>query len=64
METAAKGAITLEIGIHGIPVTMQQSVYDELAYGALYNYQYQNDDNRNYSYYKRVFVGACGRSIS
>ena len=58
VETAAKGAITLEIGIHGIPVTMQQSVYDELAYGALYNYQYQNDDNRNYSYYKRVFVGA------
>ena len=37
VETAAKGAITLEIGIHGIPVTMQQSVYDELAYGALYN---------------------------
>lgn len=58
VETAAKGAITLEIGIHGIPVTMQQSVYDALAYGALYNYQYQNYDNRDNSYYKRVFAGA------
>lgn len=54
VETAAKGAITLEIGIHGIPVTMQQSVYDELAYGALYNYQYQNDDNRNYKFYRKT----------
>lgn len=29
--TASKGAITLEIGIHGIPVTMSQDVYDRLA---------------------------------
>ena len=27
--TAAQGAITLEIGIHGIPVTMEQKVYDD-----------------------------------
>lgn len=57
VETAAKGAITLEIGIHGIPVTMRQSIYDALAYGALYSYQYQNYDSRDNSYYKRVFVG-------
>ncbi|MDO4181432.1 MAG: acetylxylan esterase, partial [Bacteroidales bacterium] len=58
VETAAKGAITLEIGIHGIPVTMEQSFYDALAQGALYNYQYQNYDNRDNDYYKRVFAGA------
>lgn len=58
VETAAKGAITLEIGIHGIPVTMQQSIYSALAYGALYDYPYQNDNDRDNSYYKRVFAGA------
>lgn len=55
--TASKGAITLEIGIHGVPVNLPQSVYDELAQGALYNYQNQNDDNRDEIYYKRVFLG-------
>ena len=33
--TAPGKVITLEVGIHGIPVTMQQSVYDALAGGAL-----------------------------
>lgn len=58
VETASKGAITLEIGIHGIPVTMESGVYDALASGALYNYPYQNYENRDEIYYKRVFVGA------
>lgn len=58
IETSSKGTITLEIGIHGIPVTMPQTIYDALAYGALSNYQYINDDNRDYCYYNRVFVGA------
>ena len=58
VETASKGAITLEIGVHGIPVNLPQAIYDELAQGALYNYQYQNDNNRDNIYYKRVFIGA------
>ena len=33
--TASQGIITLEIGIHGIPVTMEQTVYDDLANGAI-----------------------------
>ena len=33
--TASQGAITLEIGIHGIPVTMDQKVYDAIFNGAL-----------------------------
>ena len=60
--TAAQGVITLEIGIHGIPVTMQQSVYDDLANGALNGYWNYGMDNRDDSYYKRVIVG-CIRAV-
>lgn len=56
--TASKGAITLEIGIHGIPVTMSQEYYDKLSNGALYCYWNANTSNRDEQYYKRVFVGA------
>lgn len=56
--TAAKGAITLEIGIHGVPVTMEQEKYDLLAAGALNCYWNLNMDNRDEAYYKRVFIGA------
>ena len=60
--TAAKGIIVLEIGIHGIPVTMDQSVYDRLADGALNCYWNYGMDNRDQSYYKRVVV-ACVRAV-
>lgn len=56
--TAAQGAITLEIGIHGVPVTMEQKVYDNLMEGALNCYWEANMDSRDRSYYKRVIVGA------
>ena len=58
IQTASKGAITLEIGIHGIPVTMTQDYYDKLFYGALNGYWTFNRNNRDEFYYKRVFVGA------
>lgn len=58
IQTAEKGAITLEIGVHGIPVTMAQDFYDRLYSGALANYWYTHADNRDEFYYKRVFVGA------
>ena len=60
--TASKGAITLEIGIHGIDVTMQQEVYDRLASGALNCYWNYGMDSRDDSYYKRVVLG-CIRAI-
>lgn len=60
--TASQGIITLEIGIHGIPVTMEQRVYDDLANGALNCYWNYGMDNRNDSYYKRVVLG-CIRAI-
>lgn len=59
--TAEKGIITLEIGIHGIPVTMDQEVYSDLASSALSGYQYFNLDSRDRYYYKRVYMG-CVRA--
>ena len=60
--TASKGAVTLEIGIHGIPVTMQKSVYDDLGQGALNGYWEFGMDNRDKSYYKHVVLG-CIRAL-
>ena len=59
---ASQGVITLEIGIHGIPVTMKQEVYDRLHNGALNGYWEANLDNRDKMPYKRIFTGAL-RSI-
>ena len=53
-----KGAITLEIGIHGIPVTMEQGYYDKLFNGALWEYWKMNRDDREASYYYRVVLGS------
>lgn len=56
--TCPTGLIVLEIGIHGIPVTLPQEVYDRLAAGALDNYWLNGLDSRERSYYRRVVVGA------
>lgn len=58
---AERGIITLEIGIHGIPVTMDPGVYTSLAGGALNNYQNFNLDDKNKFYYKRVYLN-CVRA--
>ncbi len=60
--TASQGAITLEIGIHGIPVTMPQKVYDNLNKAAFNGYWETNLDQPDKNYYKRVVVGAV-RSV-
>lgn len=59
---AEKGVITLEIGIHGIPVTLNPSVYNDLRQGALNGYQYYNLDDKDRFYYKRVYLG-CVRAV-
>lgn len=60
-EMAARGVITLQVGIHGVPVTMEQSVYDSLGAGALSNYNTFGLDNRDRYYYRRVYLG-CVRA--
>lgn len=55
--TASEGAITLEIGIHGIPVNLPQEVYDQLGAGALSDYCFFNFDDKEAYYYRRVFLG-------
>ncbi|MDP2982354.1 MAG: acetylxylan esterase [Candidatus Latescibacter sp.] len=59
---ADKGMITLEIGIHGIPVTMEPGVYADLSKGALGSYWTYNLDNRDTYYFRRVYLG-CIRAL-
>ncbi len=59
---AEKGFITLQIGIHGIPVHLPDHVYTDLRYGALDNYWSMNLDDKNEYYYKRVYLG-CVRAV-
>lgn len=59
---ATQGVITLQIGIHGIPVILDPGVYQDLGRGALNGYQAFNLDDRDAYYYKRVYLG-CVRAV-
>ncbi len=54
---AARGLITFQIGIHGIPVTQPQEVYDSLGRGGLSGYPTFGLDSRERYYYRRVYTG-------
>ena len=56
--TAPAECIVLEIGIHGVPVTMQQKIYDDLANGELNDYWDTNLENPYRNAYRRVVTGA------
>lgn len=56
-DLAARGVITLEIGITGIPVNLPKEVYDMLDAGALNSYWLMNLDDRENYYYNRVILG-------
>lgn len=58
---AEKGIITLQIGIHGIPVNLPAQVYEDLRFGALSSYNSYNADDKDRFYYKRVYLG-CVRA--
>jgi cephalosporin-C deacetylase len=60
--TAGLGFITLEIGIHGIPVNLDPEVYNNLSAGALAGYNAVKMNDRNTHYYKRVYLG-CVKAI-
>jgi cephalosporin-C deacetylase-like acetyl esterase len=57
---AEKGYITLQVGIHGIPVDLPAEVYDSLLFGPLAAWQgygtFNLDDRERY-YYRRVYLG-------
>lgn len=56
-ELAARGLITLQIGIHGVPVNLAQEVYEQLAGGALNAYYNMNLGDCTDYYYRRVYLG-------
>ena len=56
-QLTARGVITFQIGIHGIPVIQPQEVYDSLAAGGLSGYQTMGLDSRERYYYRRVYTG-------
>ncbi len=59
---AEKGVITFQIGIHGIPVTMERYIYQDLGSGAVGRYYITNMDDRERYYYYRVYLG-CVRAV-
>ncbi len=59
---AKEGVLTLQIGIHGIPVILDPGVYQDLSSGALNGYPAFNLDDRDAYYYKRVYLG-CVRAV-
>jgi len=61
-DRAAKGIIVFNVGIHGIPVYMDENVYKSLATGSLSGYQNYNLENKDNYYYKRVYMG-CIRAV-
>lgn len=60
--SAEKGIISFQIGIHGVPVNMEPSVYVDLGAGPLYGYMKSNLDDKDNYYYKRVYLG-CVRAV-
>lgn len=60
-ELAARGAIVLEIGIHGIPVNLGAEVYDQLLAGALKDYWLNGLEDPERFYYRRVYL-SCLRA--
>ena len=61
IDVAERGFITLQVGIHGLPVNLDQGVYDSLRTAGLAGYPVFNLDDRERYYYRRVYLG-CVRA--
>lgn len=57
VKLASRGAIVLTIGIHGIPINMDSSIYVDLSRGALRTYFYNKANSKDEFYYRRVYLG-------
>lgn len=55
-DLAARGVITLQIGIHGIPVNFPQELYSQLNNSVLRDYNVIRLDDRENYYYRRVYL--------
>ena len=55
---AEKGVIVLELGIHGIPVNLKGTIYEDLSNGVLLNYPTDGLEDRDRYFYRRVYLGA------
>lgn len=62
LELASKGVITLAIGIHGIPVNMDTTIYSALYKGTLKKYPHFNLESKDDYYFKRIYLG-CIRAL-
>ncbi len=51
-----ENAIVLSVGIHGIPLDLDNSFYSNLRAGALDDYSGFNLDNKDLYYYRRVYL--------
>ena len=61
-ELAEKGAVTFQIGIHGIPVNYPDSLYQDMRIGPLKGYPTYDMSNKDKYYYRKVYAG-CVRAI-
>jgi cephalosporin-C deacetylase len=64
VDWAEKGYLTLQVGIHGIPVDLPDELYDSLLFGPLrawQGYPTFNLDDRDAYYFHRVYLG-CVRA--
>ena len=59
---AEKGFVSFTIGIHGIPVNLDDELYNSLRSGALSRYWSIHLDDKDEYYYKRVYLG-CVRAV-
>jgi cephalosporin-C deacetylase-like acetyl esterase len=57
IDVAERGFVTLQVGIHGLPVNLDVGVYDSLRTGGLAGYPVVNLDDKNRYYYRRVYLG-------
>ena len=56
MRPCQHGIITLQIGIHGLPVTLDPPVYTSLGAGSLSRYFMNNLEDRDRFFYRRVYL--------
>jgi len=62
VDLAAKGWLVLNVNPHDLPIDQPQAFYDDVGKTTLKNYTAINNDDREKSYFLRMFLG-CYRSV-